>query len=139
MGLCVVVGADPVPVEGDGDGARWVARVDGAGLAEAADVFARFREALRLPDWSGANWDALDDSLRDLAWLPADGCLIDVAAAQRMLAERPRERAVLLDVLARADAAWAARGGPFTVVLRCATPEQAAGLRAEIAALGHDG
>ena len=36
-----------------------------------AALLSDFARALEFPDWSGHNWDALADSLRDLSWLPA--------------------------------------------------------------------
>ncbi|HVJ24090.1 MAG TPA: barstar family protein [Burkholderiales bacterium] len=64
--------------------------------------------ALRLPDWFGANWDALEDSLSDL---PDRGYVL--------LFENARagdELGVLIDVLRSSAEWWAGRGKPFFVV-----------------------
>lgn len=56
--LRVLAGAEPVPA-GDllsllpATGPLWVARLDGAAMADVAGVFAQFRQRLRLPDWFG--------------------------------------------------------------------------------------
>ncbi|MFK0106416.1 barstar family protein [Streptomyces sp. NPDC091217] len=36
------------------------------------DVFQKFWDAFRLPDYFGWNWPALRDCLRDLGWLSSD-------------------------------------------------------------------
>jgi len=64
--------------------------------------------ALRLPDWFGANWDALEDSLSDL---PDQGYVLlfeDARAGD--------ELGVLIDVLRSSAEWWAGRGKPFFVV-----------------------
>jgi RNAse (barnase) inhibitor barstar len=48
-------------------------RIDLAGCNDKAGLLQHLAKALSLPADFGDNWDALADSLRDLAWLPADG------------------------------------------------------------------
>src|SRR3546814_14087150 len=53
-----------------------VAEIDFGGCTGKDDALARFARALHFPDWFGGNWDALQDSLSDLSWLPAEGYLL---------------------------------------------------------------
>lgn len=46
-----------------------IARVK-PGLQEPAHLFAELSEQLRFPDYFGANWNALEECIRDLSWLP---------------------------------------------------------------------
>lgn len=63
----------------DPDGAAAAGRRAGWRVAELAtpegtdkqELLARCRQAFGLPDWFGANWDALADSLRDVR--PGEG------------------------------------------------------------------
>jgi hypothetical protein len=64
--------------------------------------------ALRLPDWFGANWDALEDSLSDL---PDRGYVLLFEGAQA-----GDELGVLNDVLHSSAEWWAGRGKPFFAV-----------------------
>jgi len=52
--------------------AGWlVARSDCAGASDKATFINAIAGALRFPEWTGRNWDALHDSLTDLGWLDA--------------------------------------------------------------------
>lgn len=67
--------------------------------------------ALQFPGWFGANWDALEDCLSDLSWLPAGGYVLVFEDA------RPGEElGVLVDVLRCVAEWWAGRGKTFVAV-----------------------
>lgn len=84
------------------DAALCVARLDLADCRDKADLLQRLADALRFPAWFGHNWDALDDALHDLSWLPASGyvLLFEHAGTLRDAAEDDFE--TLLDILAGA-------------------------------------
>jgi len=84
-----------------------VVRIDLAGCSDNAEVFARFAEALRFPDWFGHNWDALADSLGDLSWLPAVGYLLLIEHADAWRAAAGADADTLLEVLNDAAFGWA--------------------------------
>lgn len=46
-----------------------------AGLRDPHDLFEELAEQLRFPDYFGANWNALEECIRDLSWLP-DGPVV---------------------------------------------------------------
>jgi RNAse (barnase) inhibitor barstar len=101
-----------------------VARLDGARLQDEDDVFHAFSLAFRFPEWFGWNWDALRDCLRMLDGVRADRYLVLVDKSGAMLADRPRERELLLSILHDTQQLWAnpLRSGrrepvPFDVVL----------------------
>ena len=64
--------------------------------------------ALDFPDWFGANWDALEDSLSDL---PEKGYVLLFEGAQP-----GDELGVLIDVLRSSAEWWLGRGKPFFAV-----------------------
>jgi hypothetical protein len=77
------------------------------GGASKAALMELLANALKLPDWFGGNWDALEDCLAEI-----QGYLLfyhhkDVAQA---------DLGVLLDVLASSAEYWAERGEPFFAV-----------------------
>ena len=64
--------------------------------------------ALDFPDWFGANWDALEDSLSDL---PEKGHVLLFEGAQP-----GDDLGVLIDVLRSSAEWWLGRGKPFFAV-----------------------
>jgi len=50
-----------------------IASIDCRGVRDRDVGVARIAQALDFPEWFGGNWDALQDSLRDLSWLPGNG------------------------------------------------------------------
>ncbi|NJP35896.1 barstar family protein [Micromonospora thermarum] len=117
-----------------------VARLDGTRMTDADHAFYEFSDALLFPGYFGWNWDALSDCLRDLNWLPADGYLIVVDNAPRLLSSSAEDQHTLFRILSRAGHHWASplgqpdgKGVPFKVLLLCDRDEEATLLRQEIA------
>ena len=70
-------------------------------------LFDEFASQLNFPDYFGRNFNALDDCLNDLAWLPADGYLVVVTEGLSVLAdETDDDVAALIQLLDRAGAEW---------------------------------
>ncbi|MEU5790679.1 barstar family protein [Micromonospora purpureochromogenes] len=122
-----------------------VARLDGTRMTDADHAFYEFSDALLFPGYFGWNWDALSDCLRDLNWLPADGYLIVVENAPRLLSSSAEDQHKLFRILSRAVQYWASplgqpdgKGVPFKVLLLCGRDEEAALLRQEIACAVHN-
>lgn len=122
-----------------------VARLDGTRMADADHVFSEFSDALLFPGYFGWNWNALSDCLRDLNWLPADGYLIVIENAPRLLSSDAEDQHTLFRVLSRAVHHWASPLGqpdgkavPLKVVLLCDRDEEAALLLQEIASAVHN-
>lgn len=93
-------------------------------------LFDEVAAAFEFPPYFGDNWDALDECITDLAWLPARvGYVLYVLHAEEVLVDEPEESlGVLTRVLKDAIEEWgqAARSGasrdrpalPFNVVLQ---------------------
>jgi RNAse (barnase) inhibitor barstar len=98
-----------------------VRQVDGRRCRTKAALLDEFARALELPTHFGRNWDAFEDCLNDLGWLPADGYVIVVASAHAVLArEGPEEYDTIISILEAAGREWAT---PRTAgVPRAATP-----------------
>jgi hypothetical protein len=103
--------------------------VDGRGIVDKASFLEAFAGALQFPGYVGRNWDAFEESVRDLAWLdrePRQGLVVVVDGADRFARARPDEWAVARDILAGAAQAGGRAGAPVIVLLRGA--RTAAGL-----------
>jgi hypothetical protein len=65
--------------------------------------------ALAFPAHFGRNWDALEDCLTDLSWLPARGYWLVVTAADRLLAGEAEGYRTFIDLLGDVGRAWGRR------------------------------
>jgi RNAse (barnase) inhibitor barstar len=63
--------------------------------------------ALQFPEYYGENWDAMDECVTDLAWMPADWYLIHLSAIERLLPSDEKDFSVFVRILSEAGRAWA--------------------------------
>jgi hypothetical protein len=99
----------------------WSVRVvDLTAVAGKRDLLEALAAALGFPQWVGRNWDALDDAMRDLSWLPSGtrGRAIVMRGAGGFERRSPGDAKVLRDVLEHAAQRWAGTGSPLAVLLR---------------------
>jgi hypothetical protein len=73
-------------------------------------------KAFRFPDYFGENWDALDECLRDLDWLPAPGYVFFVKRASGLWVRDGRQAGSLIESWLTAAEARGRRGVPFHLV-----------------------
>jgi hypothetical protein len=86
--------------------------------------------AWQFPYYFGDNWDAFEECLTDLEWLPAEAYVFCVARGTHLLEKEPSEQQVrLLSLLQRVAREWG-RASPsrpakvFHVLLQCTAKEQ---------------
>ena len=92
------------------------ASIDGAQIEEDRQLFALLAEALGFPEHFGHNWDALDDALRDLSWVPGTGYLLFVDHATRLWDRGHRSAGALVESWLTAAEEWSGEGIPFHLV-----------------------
>lgn len=98
-------------------------RIDLAGCDGKAALLLRIGTVLDFPEWSGRNWDALADHLRDLEWLPASAGQVLLFEQAHDLRERNEaDFDTLLDILDEASQFWAQQDVPFWAFI--ALPEE---------------
>jgi RNAse (barnase) inhibitor barstar len=79
----------------------------GSKATTESDLFDECAAALQFPDYFGENWDALDECLADLDWLPGTGYVLIVVASEHLLAKEPKDRFELfLKMLDRIAEEW---------------------------------
>ncbi len=103
------------------DAAGWsTALIDLSGVIDKAGVLAAFAQQLRFPGWFGHNWDALDDALRDLSWLPSRqrGYVIAVLGGSSPSMGTAADRAMLRDVLEHATSDRVSSDAPLWILLQ---------------------
>lgn len=101
--------------------AYQVFRVDLSRARDKDSLLAALGRDLACPEWFGANWDALADSLGNLGWRPAEGYLILLEHGDRSHARAHDDFITLLDILAAAAEEWRQRN----IALWCLVPLQA--------------
>lgn len=84
------------------------------GIARKDDLLLELAESLSFPDYFGQNWDALDECLRDLSWLPAGA--VSIVHRDLPLASDSAGRATYLEILSGAEMAWPAQGRELVLV-----------------------
>jgi RNAse (barnase) inhibitor barstar len=94
------------------------------------DEFAR---ALEFPDYFGHNWDALEECLIGLEWLPAKGYIVLITDAAQVLSHDDSQYETFLEILRDAGEAWGSgqagmgtqRATPFHVLFAVSEREKA--------------
>ena len=82
--------------------------VRGDRMRTRSELFEEFAFALHFPDYFGRNWNALDECLADLSWLPAESYALIVTSPSRVLEREPKsDLAEFLDVLVSTATSWA--------------------------------
>lgn len=108
-----------------------------------ATLFDEFAAALQFPCYFGENWDAFDECMTDLAWVPGDAYVFLIVQSIHVLDKEPVDQLHLfLKTLQNAGKEWSnpAPHAPrpphaFRVLLQC-DGEQEAALYAKLSAAG---
>ncbi len=90
-------------------------RIDLAGVADKAGLLRCMAAALRFPAYFGHNWDALEDCLSDLSWLPPGGYVLLFEHVDALQNAAGEDFDILLDILAEVTAEAAVGGLPWHV------------------------
>lgn len=80
------------------------------------DLFAVVSAALHFPDYFGNNWDALDECLGDMDWLPSDGYLLLLHDAAKGWSQSPYVLGQFMTSWLEASEYWVANQTPFHLV-----------------------
>ena len=86
--------------------------VDGRTCAAKEQLLRELGRALAFPDYFDPNWDALEECLCDLEWLPAEGYVLLIDHADQLLADEPDARSTLLSILRSTGKHWASQRPP---------------------------
>jgi hypothetical protein len=107
--------------------------IKGRHCGTPANLFAEFARALEFPDYFGHNWDALEECLADLEWLPAKGYILLITDAGCVLPGDEEEYETFLEILRDAGESWgnrqaemgARQAKPFHVLFAVSAREKA--------------
>ena len=80
------------------------------------ELFGIVASAMRFPDYFGNNWDALDECLSDMDWLPAEGYLLVVRDSAEGWSQNPYVLGRFLTAWLEASEYWVQEKIPFHLV-----------------------
>ncbi|MCB1738755.1 MAG: barstar family protein [Gammaproteobacteria bacterium] len=87
-----------------------------AGINGEEDVLAVVASAMKFPAYFGSNWDALDECLGDMDWLPADGYVLVLHDSEAGWSRNPYALGRLLTAWLEASEYWAEAKVPFHLI-----------------------
>ena len=107
--------------------------IKGAKCQTITGLLTECARALNFPDYFGHNWDALEECLADLEWLPAKGYILLITDAGCVLPDAEEEYETFLEILRDAGETWgngqagmgARRATPFHVLFAVSEQEKA--------------
>ncbi|HEU4322766.1 MAG TPA: barstar family protein [Roseiflexaceae bacterium] len=92
--------------------------LDGGTIDDKASFLRACADAMQFPDYFGRNWDALEECLNDLSWVPADGYVLVYDQVARFVSAEPDEWSIAADIMSGAADSCAKAGTPLYVLLR---------------------
>jgi RNAse (barnase) inhibitor barstar len=103
-----------------------VKHIEGSRCATKGGLLSEFARALEFPPYFGRNWDAFEECLTDLSWMPAAGYLIVIANAEQVLRDNEEDYATFIESLQAVGQEWGGmRTVPFHVVMVISEHHQA--------------
>ncbi len=94
------------------------AYLDGNQIRDKGDFLHAMDQTLRFPSYFGYNWDALEECLTDLSWLPAPGYVILYNRPNRFISNSLDEWTTARLILEEAVTHWHREGSPLFVLFR---------------------
>jgi RNAse (barnase) inhibitor barstar len=93
-----------------------VFEIQGKAIQKEEDLLYFLAKELKFPAYFGMNWDALDECLRDLSWLPAKGYVLFLRDARRFWREASCVAGKFVEAWLFAAEEWSHDGVPFHLV-----------------------
>jgi RNAse (barnase) inhibitor barstar len=109
---------DEEPVARAGLEERGIAVFEACGVAikNADDLLDTLAQAMQFPEYFGRNWDALDECLRDMSWLPARGYVLFLHDARRLWQQASDVAGQFVETWLFTAEEWSRSGIPFHLV-----------------------
>lgn len=85
-------------------------------LVTDEELFTAVAQALQFPTYFGQNWDAFDECIRDLEWLPGTGYALVIQHSSALWQEAPRTAGELVNSWLAAAELWAKDSVPFHLI-----------------------
>jgi len=96
--------------------------LDGSGINSKAELLRSLSQVMKFPDYFGSNWDALEECLNDLEWLPAKGYVIQLKNADNFIKSYPSDFAVFTKIVESASYSWKIKKVDFVLIVETNNP-----------------
>ena len=89
--------------------------VEVPGALDKPSMLQAFADGMQYPepDQFGFNWDAFEDAINDLSWLPGSGFAVIFKAREHAARTEPEDLHMLREILTQAHVNWAESEVPF--------------------------
>jgi RNAse (barnase) inhibitor barstar len=84
--------------------------LDGRKIATKEDFLRETSEVMKFPAYFGANWDAFDECIRDLSWMPAQKYILIYDRSDIFSKAQPDQWQIAQDILQSASQYWQESG-----------------------------
>jgi hypothetical protein len=92
--------------------------VDGSHVIDKETLLAAVADAMSFPDYFGHNWDALEECITDLNWLPASGWVLLIDHPVFLIAHHPDDWSTFFEILQSTVEYWSEKSRTFYAILR---------------------
>ncbi|HEY9618128.1 MAG TPA: barstar family protein [Microcoleaceae cyanobacterium] len=92
--------------------------LDGQTITNKSEFLQACAQAMEFPQHFGLNWDALEDCLTDLDWLPAKGYVVLYEQPELFAQSEPIEWSTTLEIFQAAIEYWQNTNVPMYVLLK---------------------
>lgn len=92
--------------------------LDGTTITNKSEFLRTCAQAMEFPSYFGLNWDAFEDCLTDLDWLPAKGYVVLYDQPEHFAQGEPSEWTTALEIFQTAIEYWQDANIPMYVLLR---------------------
>jgi len=115
---CIHIVSSASAIEENGLSSRvGVYACDIGGVIDELMLFDKIAGSMKFPSYFGRNWDALDECLSDLEWLPTTGFVLVVRRCGTFWRNDPISIGRLIKTWLFCAQQWADQGTPFHLVL----------------------
>lgn len=97
--------------------------IDGREISSKTTFLSKIAEAMKLPDYFGKNWDALDECITDLEWCPAQGYILVYDRPDIFAKADPEQWQIAQEILNSAVKYWQTTNTPMDVFLLYSTAD----------------
>jgi hypothetical protein len=97
-------------------GYHWF-NIDEENVTSQRDFLIRVGEALAFPKPSGQNWDAFEERLKDLTWLPGRWYVLLLQNVDAFVLRAPEDFRIVVEILISVSDYWWERRVPFHVFI----------------------